>query len=130
MNVNLFSHLEKPTYQALLFIALTPVVILLFKPTDAEAAWQLAAYIVGLFLVINCIMIAFSASPWRYFLVSLGVGLGYLICIALILSILISILQLKKSEESAMAFLIWIYQPLGLLLMLLIKWCMQWIFTN
>jgi hypothetical protein len=114
--------IQKPAYQALLFLLLTPILIFVVRVKNADAAWNIAAYAFGLFLIVNAGLLWFDDSPWRYFFYSIGLAVGYLLVIALIMPGLIRILKLKGSEESAMAFLILIYHPFALLLVMLAKW--------
>jgi hypothetical protein len=112
----------KPAYQALLFFSLTPVLIFILQPKSSETAWVIAVYTFGLFLIVNAVFLWFDASPWRYFFYSIGFAVGYVLLIAVMMPVLLKVLQLKSSEESAMAFLILIYQPIALLLVMLAKW--------
>lgn len=113
---------QKPAYQALLFLLLTPVIILVIQPKNADTAWLIAVYTFVMFLVVNAGLLWFDESPWRYFFYSIGFAVGYLLLIAVIMPGLLSVLQLKGSGESAMAFLVLIYQPFALLLVMLAKW--------
>ena len=122
MNSILQLLIETPVYQALLFVVLTPILILISRPKTAERAWSLAAYVFAVFLISNSVLLWFNASPWRYFFYSIGCALGYLLLMAIIMRILIRVLRLERSEESAMAFLIIIYQPVALLLVIGVKW--------
>ena len=119
-NVSLF--VQKPIYQALLFLLLTPILILVIQPKSADTAWLIAVYTFALFLVVNAVLLWFGDSPWRYFFYSIGSVLVYLLVIAILMAGLLRVLQLKSSEESAMAFLILIYHPFALLLVMLVKW--------
>jgi hypothetical protein len=114
--------IQNPAYQALLFWLLTPILIFVIRPKTTETAWTIGAYAFGLFLIFNAVLLWFDDSPWRYFFYSIGLAVGYLLVIALIMPGLIRILKLKGSEESAMAFLILIYHPFALLLVMLVKW--------
>lgn len=114
--------MQKPGCQALLFLLLTPIVIIVMQPKSADMAWLIAASIFGLFLVVNAGLLWFDDSPWRYFFYSICFALGYLLFIAIIMRGLLRVLQLESSEESAMVFLILIYQPFALLLVMLAKW--------
>lgn len=67
-------------------------------------------------------MLWFTDSPWHYFFYSIGFALAYILVIAILMRGVLSILKLKSSEESAMAFLIVIYQPVALIVVMLIKW--------
>lgn len=119
-NVNLF--IQKPVYQALLFLLLTPILIFVIRPKTADMAWLIAASTFVLFLIVNAGMLWFDDSPWRYFFYSIVCALGYLLLVAIIMRGLLSVLRLDGSEESAMAFLIMIYQPFALMLVMLVKW--------
>ena len=122
MDWNAYLLIQKPAYQALLFLLLTPILIFVIQPKSADTAWLIAAYAFVLFLIVNAGLLWFDDSPWRYFFYSIGFAVGYLLFIAIIMSGLLRVLQLKSSEESAMAFLILIYQPFALLLVMLAKW--------
>ena len=122
MDWNVYLFIQKPGYQALLFLLLTPILIFVFQPKSADAAWVIAFYTFVLFLIVNAGLLWFDDSPWRYFFYSIGFAVGYLLFIAIIMAGLLRVLQLKSSEESAMAFLIVIYQPFALLLVMLAKW--------
>jgi len=114
--------IKKPAFQALLFFLLTPIAILTFQPRDADKAWLIAGYMFILFLIINAGLLWFDNSPWRYFFHSISFALAYLLLIAIIMPGLLKVLHLKGSGESAMAFLVMIYQPPALLLVMLAKW--------
>jgi hypothetical protein len=128
MDWNVYLLIQKPAYQALLFLVLTPLVILILRPRSADMAWTIAAYTFALFLIVNAGMLWAANNPWRYFFLSIAFAVGYLLIIAIIMRGLINILRLEKSEESAMAFLILIYQPFALLLVMLIKWIVMKLF--
>jgi len=122
MDWNVYLVIQKPAYQALLFLLLTPILILVIQPKSADMAWLIAACTFVLFLIVNAGLLWLNDSPWRYFFYSIGFTLGYLLLIAIIMPGLLRVLQLKDSGESAMAFLILIYQPFALLLVMLVKW--------
>lgn len=122
MDSNLFLLIKNPAYQALLFLLLTPILIFVLRPKSADTAWAMAAYTFGAFLIVNAGLLWFTESPWRYFFYSIGTALGYLLVAAILMAGVLKVLQLKGSEEGAMAFLILIYQPFALLLIMLAKW--------
>jgi hypothetical protein len=122
MDLNVYLLIQKPAYQALLFLLLTPIIIFVIQPKSPEMVWTIAAYVFAFFLIVNAVMLWFDDSPWRYFFISIGFTVGYLLLIAMIVQVLLKVLQLKGSEESAMAFLIIIYQPFALLLVMFVKW--------
>ena len=122
MDLNLYLLIQKPVYQALLFLLLTPILIFVVQPKSADAAWLIATYTFVVFLIVNAGLLWFDDSPWRYFFYSIGFAVAYLLLIAIVMRGVLNLLHLKDSEESAMAFLIIIYQPFVLLLVMLIKW--------
>ena len=122
MDWNVYSLIKQPAYQALLCLLLTPIFIFILKPKSADKAWAVAMYVFALFLIINAGFLWFDSSPWRYFFYSLGFALGYILCVAVMMPQILKVLKLKSSQESAMAFLIIIYQPFVLLLIMLVKW--------
>jgi hypothetical protein len=122
MNWNVYSIIGKPAYQVLLFLILTTIIILAIRPKSADMAWVIAAYVFAVFLIVNAGLLWFDDRPWRYFFYSISFAVGYLLLIAIIMPGLLRVLQLKGSGESAMAFLIMIYQPFALLLVMLAKW--------
>jgi bacteriorhodopsin len=122
MDWNVYLFIQKPAYQALLFLILTPILILVLQPKSAEAAWGIAAYTFVAFMIVNAGLSWFEDSPWRYFFYSVGFALVYILCIALVMAALVKVLRLKGSEESGMAFLVVIYQPFALLIVMLAKW--------
>ncbi len=122
MDLNVYLLLQKPAYQALLFLLLTPILIFIIQPKSADVAWGIATYIFAAFLIVNAGLLWFDVSPWRYFFYSIGSVVGYILLMAIIMSGLLKVLHLKSSEETAMAFLIVIYHPFALLLVMLVKW--------
>jgi hypothetical protein len=122
MNWNLHSLIQNPAYQALLFLLLTPILVFVIQPKSADTAWIISAYTFALFLIVNAGLLWFDDNPWRYFFYSILSVVGYVLFIAIIMPGLLRVLKLKNSEESSMAFLMLIYQPFVLLLLMLIKW--------
>jgi hypothetical protein len=119
--------MQQPAYQVLLFLLLTPLLIFVIQPKDADRAWLIAVYTFFVFLLVNAGLLWFDDSPWHYFFYSIGFALVYLLLIAIIMPGLLKVLRLESSGESAMAFLIVIYQPFALLLVMLVKWIVtQW----
>ncbi|HEY5824639.1 MAG TPA: hypothetical protein VIT44_09745 [Cyclobacteriaceae bacterium] len=122
MDWNVYLFIQKPAYQALLFLILTLILILVIQPKSADMAWNIAAYTFFFFMIVNAGLLWFDDSPWRYFFYSIGIVVCYVLFIVIMMAGLLRVLQLKGSEESAMAFLIMIYQPFALLLVMLVKW--------
>jgi bacteriorhodopsin len=122
MDWNVHVLIQKPAYQALLFLVLTPILIFVIQPKSVDSAWLIAVCAFVLFLIVNAGLSWFSDSPWRYFFYSIGFAVVYILIIAIMIPGLLKILQLKGSGESAMAFLLLIYQPFALLLVMVVKW--------
>jgi bacteriorhodopsin len=122
MDLNVYLLIQKPLYQALLFLVLTPILIFVIQPKNVDSAWLIAVCAFVLFLIVNAGLSWFSDSPWRYFFYSIGFAVVYILIIAIMIPGLLKILQLKGSGESAMAFLLLIYQPFALLLVMVVKW--------
>ncbi|MES2514664.1 MAG: hypothetical protein V4580_10995 [Bacteroidota bacterium] len=114
--------IEQPAYQALVFALFSPALLLIIKPKSADRAWTIAAYIFAMFLTINAIMLWFDDNPWHYFFYSLGTSVAYISIVAISMPALLKALRLQSSQESAMAFLIVIFQPFALLLIMFTKW--------
>lgn len=117
--------LQKPVYQAVLFLLFTPLLIFVLRPESADKAWQIAVYVFGVFLVVNAALLWFAEKPWGYFFYSIASALLYILLIALIMRVVLRLLRVESSEESAMAFLIVIYQPFALMLMMLLRWIVK-----
>lgn len=125
MDWNLYLLIQKPAYQALLFFLLTPTVIFILRPTNVDKAWFIAICMFVLFLIVNSVMLWFDESPWRYFFYSIAFAVGYVAAIAIIMPALIKVLRLDGSGETAMAFLVLIYQPFALMIVMLVKWLIR-----
>ncbi len=122
MDWNMYLFIQKPVYQTLLFIVLTPILIFILQPKNAETAWLIATYTFVVFMIVNAGLLWFDDSSWRYFFYSIGCALVYILLTAIIMGALLKVLKLESSQEGAMAFLIVIYQPFALLLVMLVKW--------
>ena len=121
----MYLFIQKPAYQVLLFVLLTPILIFILRPKSVDMAWLIAAYTFVLYMIVNAVLLWFDNNPWRYFLYSIVCTLGYLLLVAIIMRALLKVLRLEGPEESAMVFLIMIYQPFALLLVMLVKWIVQ-----
>jgi bacteriorhodopsin len=128
MDLNVYLLIQKPLYQALLFLVLTPILIFVIQPKNVDSAWLITVCAFVLFLIVNAALLWFNDSPWRYFFYSIGFAVVYILIIAIMMQGLLKILQLKGSGESAMAFLLLIYQPFALLLVMAVKWIVtKWV---
>jgi hypothetical protein len=122
MGFTLFDWLQKPFYQLLVFVLLTLVVVVIVRPVKADNAWVIAGIVYVCFIVFNTVLIGFADKQWYYFLISLGFSILFLLAIGVLIPGLIKIMKIEGSGESAMIFLIIIYHPLTLLLMMFLRW--------
>lgn len=118
----IFATLQKPHYQALLLLLITIPILLLSSPKNADSAWFIAGYCYLGFIVLNIVVQWFSESQWQYFFYSIVFSIAYILAIAVMVPVLIKLLKLEGSGESAMAFLFIIYHPVGLLIVMFAKW--------
>lgn len=117
--------MQKPAYQALLFLLITPLLVFIFQPRNADIAWVIAFCAFASFLLVNAVGLWFDDSPWRYFFLSIGCAVGYILLIGVIMPPILKVFNINGSGESGMAFLVIIYQPFILLLVMLVKWVMM-----
>lgn len=122
MDTTMYLFIQKPVYQAILFLLLTPLLILIIKPRSEDKAWVIATILFVLFLIVNAALLWFDDKPWRYFFYSIGCSVAYLILISPLMEGFLKFMRLDDSGESAMAFLVIMYQPFALLLVILAKW--------
>lgn len=122
MTATIFELLQKPFLQVLLFLLLTILSVFISKPGNADATWVRAGYGFIGFMLVNSILICTVPESWSYFFYSLGFSVAYFLCVGILVSVIIKILKLEGTEESAMIFLFIIYHPVFLLVMLFFKW--------
>lgn len=113
---------QLPLYQALFFIGLTIPAIIILTPPDSNGAWLIAGYCFFGYMMMNILMLWFAASAWRYFFHSICYSVAYLLIISIIMPIVVNQMHIEGSEGTAMVFLLVIYHPPGLLIVLLAKW--------
>ena len=73
-------------------------------------------------MLLNAILAFFADDIWSYFFISLGISILYLCVTALTANILLKVLKLSGSQESAMIFMVVIFHPVALLLSIFLKW--------
>ncbi|WP_339814151.1 hypothetical protein [uncultured Imperialibacter sp.] len=122
MGLSVFEWLQKPLYQLLFFVPLTLIVLVLVRPLKADNAWMIAGIVYGCFIVVNTVLVGFADKPWYYFLISLGFSVVYLIAMGVLIPGLINFMKMEGSGESAMIFLLIIYHPLALMIVMFLKW--------
>jgi len=120
--MNALYFIQKPLYQALLFIGVTLVLFIAIRPQKTETLWTIAGAVYGLFILTNTIVLCFEANVWSYFLYSMLFTVLYLLVAGAMVSAFSSMLKAGGSGESGMIFLVIIYHPFLLLLMIFLKW--------
>ncbi len=118
----LLDSIYRPVYQAILCIVLMLILCTIIRPTKVDTLWVIAGLSYIFFILPNSIMIWFTTTPWTYFFISLFVSVGFLFVANLIVTGCSSLFNAKGSGESSMIFLVIIYHPFALLLVILVKW--------
>lgn len=114
--------LQTPHYQAIFFIGLTVLLFVLKRQNQEENIWMLAGVIYVLFILVNALTLFWLANSWSYFFYSMLVSVAYLFLIEKICNAFISMYKTEGSGEGSMIFLVIIYHPIALLLVMLVKW--------
>ncbi|WP_040497232.1 hypothetical protein [Fulvivirga imtechensis] len=116
------SVLQKPVYQLLFIQLLSVVVLVIYRPSNVDSSWTASGLCYILFILINSIFIWSAPRLWVYFFTSLGFSILYVLLAYLVLWAFNELLKLKGSGESGMIFLVIIYHPFLLLLVVFLKW--------
>ena len=120
---DLMSIVYKPLYQWLIFIGLAFILIfIILRPKKEDSVWVIAAGTYLAFILINSIFIWTAESTWSYFLSSLFFSLLYLMAVNFLVQLYSQQANTEGSGESSMIFLVIIYHPFSLLLVIFIKW--------
>jgi len=122
MSSPLHLYLSAPYTHAVVFLLITAVLFVLARPGNANALYTSAGVVYAVFILVNSIMIYYAESIWTYFFTSLLFSIVYLVAVELICSTYVRIAKVAGSGESAMVFLIIIYHPIVMLIVLLVKW--------
>lgn len=122
MNLFLSGYLLKPYVHVIVFLVVTFAAFLLLRPKDANALYTMAGVVYVAFILANSVLVFFAQNTWSYFFISLLFSLVYLMAVALLSSLYIRLAKVEGSGESATMFLVIIYHPAVLLLVILVKW--------
>lgn len=122
MNLFISGYLLKPYAHVIVFLVVTFVGFILLRPKDANALYTMAGVIYVVFILANSVLIYFAQNTWPYFFVSLLFSLIYLMAVSLLSSLYIQMAKVDGSGESAMMFLVILYHPVVLLLVIFVKW--------
>jgi hypothetical protein len=114
--------LHQPFYQSVFFLLMTLLLAPFVRSRSANATWNVAGILYVGFMFTNAVFILFEDRIWTYFFVSLAFSLVYILVAGMLVSLLIRVLKVTGSGESAMIFVSILYHPVILLLMILLKW--------
>lgn len=118
----LLNSIHRPWYQALFCIVLMLVLVAIIRPDKEDSLWVIAGLSFVLFMLLNSAMIWASPTQWTYFFLSLLISVAYLFVANVIVTGYVSSFNVKGSGESSMIFLVIIYHPFALLLVMFVKW--------
>jgi hypothetical protein len=122
MSLTLQAFIGRPFFQAIFFILLSLVILPFARSKDANSVYTIAGILFAFFIITNCGMVCFVPKVWPYFFYSMLFSLAYLLIIAIIVPAYISLMKIEGSGESGMIFLIILYHPVLLLVMIFLKW--------
>jgi hypothetical protein len=125
---SIFDFIQKPIGQLVAFITATLLILLIVRTRTAETLWTMAGVIYILFILTNSLLIWKAEQPWLYFFISLGLSVLYILLISLITKAYEAVIHVHGSGESGMIFLVIIYHPVTLLLVVVAKWLFHKIF--
>ncbi len=120
---DLMSIAYKPLNQWLIFLGLAIILIfIILRPKQEDSVWVIAAVTYLAFIFINSVLIWTAESTWSYFFYSLLFSVLYLVVVNFLVQLYSQQANTEGSGESSMIFLVIIYHPFLLLLMIFIKW--------
>ena len=122
MNIAFNDYLTKPYAHVVVFIVLTFAILVLVRPRDANALYTIAGVVYVLFVLTNSVLIYFVPNTWTYFFMSLLFSVIYIVVFSFLSSLYIRMADVDGSGESGMIFLVIIYHPIALLLVVFVKW--------
>jgi hypothetical protein len=117
-----FQLAQRPLYQAIFFLILTIVLYAIVRPGEAEKVWVIAGILYITFILTNSILFWPAGTAWSYFFYSLLFSIIYLVVIGGVVKVYSDLFKVEGSGESGMIFLVIIYHPFALLLVMLLKW--------
>ena len=120
--------MSKPYLQALIFIFVSLLVLLIWRPKEVDTVYTISGVIYAVFIVVNCVLIFFVPRVWPYFFYSMLFSVLYIIAMAMLIEVYNRIRATDGSGESGMIFLVIMYHPLAALLAIFFKWLYRMIF--
>ncbi|HTE41593.1 MAG TPA: hypothetical protein VK629_12225 [Steroidobacteraceae bacterium] len=121
-------YIGRPLIQAVFFALLTMVIMPIVRPKITDSVYGIAGAIYAVFMLVNSIAICFAPKVWPYFSYSMLFSIIYIVVMFVVLNTYISVTKTEGSAESSMVFVVIMYHPFGLLLMIFLKWAYMKIF--
>ena len=121
----IFDLLHQPLYQLVFFLLLTMLSVPFLMAKKANATWNVTGILYVAFIFTNAVFFWFADGTWSYFFISLAVSVLYILAAGVVVSFLINALKISGSGESGMIFLVVIYHPVVLLLIVFVKWIIR-----
>ena len=118
----------RPYLQAVVFLLVSLLALLIVRPREVNAVYTLSGVIYALFIIVNCVMLFYVPKVWPYFLLSMLFSVLYLIAVALLIELYVRVFSASGDGESGMIFLVIMYHPLAALLAIFCKWAYQQLF--
>ena len=122
MNIVFSDYLTKPYAHVVVFLVVTFVIFVLIRPREANALYTIGGVVYVLFILTNSGLIYFAPNTWTYFFLSLLFSVIYIVVFSFLSSMYIRLANVDGSRESGMIFLVIIYHPIALLLVVFVKW--------
>ncbi len=122
MNFAFSEYLTKPYSHCVVFLVLTFLILVLIRPKDANVMYTIAGVVYVFFILTNSVLIYFTENSWSYFFISLLFSVIYILAFSVLSSLYVRLADVDGSGESGMIFLVIIYHPVALLLVMGMKW--------
>ena len=113
--------IEAPWYQIPIFLSLTILLLTFLRTSNANSVWTITGGIYAVFILTNSFLVWGTESPWIYLGISILCSFGYLLLAGWVASVCIKWRKMNGSGESAMLFLIIIYHPVLLVILILAR---------
>jgi len=114
--------IRKPFFHFVVFILISIALLVALHPHAADATWFLLGIIYGIFIIFNSIAMIWPGRSWNYFFYSLGLSVLYILISFTIGRLYLSFVDPEGSFESSMIFLVILYHPFCLLIVIFLKW--------
>jgi hypothetical protein len=122
--------IARPFLQIVFFTLLSMVVVPAARPKNADSVFTIVGVIYMVFILVNSVAICFAPKVWPYFFNSLLFSIVFLLTLVLLASIYIDVTKTQGSGETAMVFLVVMYHPIALLLVIFLQWAYLRLFQS